>query len=127
MRLTTVKDGNNKEKYRLDFFHTELQDKLLETKVAPKVQAAFAKGELALPVICLKWNCVKSAVKPSQEEPGWGMTLGPCLATQSHVSNITMKYYKHNLMQGLTLDSNLGSQSFVTCAKWSILQSNQLF
>ena len=72
MRLTTVKDGNNKEKYRLDFFHTELQDKLLKTKVAPKVQAAFAKGELALPVICLKWNCVKSAVKPSQEEPGGG-------------------------------------------------------
>ena len=45
MRLTTVKDGNKKTKYRLDFFHTELQDKLLETKVAPKVQAAFAKGE----------------------------------------------------------------------------------
>ena len=68
MRLTTVKDGNNKEKYRLDFFHMELQDKLLKRKV----QAALAKGELALPVICLKWNCVKSAVKPSQEEPGGG-------------------------------------------------------
>ena len=29
--------------------------------------------------------------------------------------------------QGLTLDSTLASQSFVSCAKWSILQFNQLF
>ena len=60
-----------------------------------KFKLPLQRVSLALPVICLKWNCVKSAVKPSQEEPGWGMTLGPNSASQS-------QNYDHILHKSIT-------------------------